>query len=865
MKKFYHCIFTICLVSLSSNMISAQITCLNTLEVELEVFSGTAAVTPEMIVVGTVPQGTTVDVSEVTCANSGIPTIVTATAIVAGNEVSCWTTVIATDDVPPVAIADQNVIFSLPAGFNSMNLNPFVIDDGSYDHCSDVTLYTIPEKITCADVGQTILVYLYVVDKSLNINSAVTEVTVVADSGPVVPIECIDDVTISLLDTFLVTEAYINDNSSCSEINLLLTNENGGEITDHIIKDIHDGQTLTASLTLATDNSTCSTLISVQQIECDALIFCDTKCNEAPLGDCESGHTDHDLVEWPCDIEIDGTFEGLHTISPSSLVTNYGVAEKDSKAEVFSSECFLTATSYEDNLFNLGISVKVVRTWHALEWQTGTYASYDQVIVFGATASLLVWNICDTESNETELGDCNSGHTDSDDIEWPMDVFALDHRILPNQLASISNIAIKDTRPAIVANPSAYRIDYVDVIRDESSNNIIVDRNWTVTSTQNSEISTTYTQQIHVAIDNNMEHRITVTTHSGRPVPGVIINGEYLTDNDGALILVGEEVSSVKVEDDPLRGLDIKDAVLMYDYILGATDANSLQVAAMDIDDNGIVSTLDMVHLKKLILGENSVDDFDLNWRFQLFSQKPWVATKADYGAYKKGDVDDSVELNYSLDPSEKEELIFSDVLLNNGEDYEVEFRTALAREIKGGQLTFEYDQDVISLLEIESELIAEQINWRADGGVVRILFNDENPIDANDDVILKFKISASANATLSDHLRISKATKSFFINDSNDRVLVDQKIENRITSDIKDIRINTSSIKTFPNPATDLIAFDIEDVANLKLRVFDIKGQLMVTSKSPKLDISTWNNGLYFFQGHTNNEAFSGKFVVRR
>lgn len=76
------------------------------------------------------------------------------------------------------------------------------------------------------------------------------------------------------------------------------------------------------------------------------------------------------------------------------------------------------------------------------------------------------------------------------------------------------------------------------------------------------------------------------------------------------------------------------------------------------------------------------------------------------------------------------------------------------------------------------------------------------------------------------------------------------------------------SKLTFFPNPANDVIWADGVMDSETLMQVFDAQGRLvkrgMISPEEPT-DISTLDNGTYFYQLYTDGQLHSGKFIVQR
>jgi Leucine-rich repeat (LRR) protein len=70
------------------------------------------------------------------------------------------------------------------------------------------------------------------------------------------------------------------------------------------------------------------------------------------------------------------------------------------------------------------------------------------------------------------------------------------------------------------------------------------------------------------------------------------------------------------------------------------------------------------------------------------------------------------------------------------------------------------------------------------------------------------------------------------------------------------------SSIKIYPNPAQNKITIDAVDVIDIKL--FDVLGEQLTSAKQNQLDVSSFNDGVYFIQVQTKQNSYTQKIIVQ-
>ena len=91
--------------------------------------------------------------------------------------------------------------------------------------------------------------------------------------------------------------------------------------------------------------------------------ICDTQCNATPIGDCASGHTDTDNIEWPCDIDLDLPGVAANELDPDGLLNN-GVDSADASPIIvnFPNANNTIAHTFEDVVLNTpGGGYKILR------------------------------------------------------------------------------------------------------------------------------------------------------------------------------------------------------------------------------------------------------------------------------------------------------------------------------------------------------------------------------------------------------------------------------------------------------------------------------------------------------------------------
>ncbi|MFY0600829.1 MAG: T9SS type A sorting domain-containing protein [Cyclobacteriaceae bacterium] len=158
--------------------------------------SGNASITPAQIDNGSsdncgVPS-LSLDITDFTCANLGANTVTLTATDGSGNSHTATATITVTDNIAPVAVA-QNIEVSLDAAGNA-TIAPSDVNNGSSDNCGTPTLSLDVTAFTCTDIGANTVV-LTATDAAGNSHTANATVTIVDDIDPVAVAQ---NITVSL-------------------------------------------------------------------------------------------------------------------------------------------------------------------------------------------------------------------------------------------------------------------------------------------------------------------------------------------------------------------------------------------------------------------------------------------------------------------------------------------------------------------------------------------------------------------------------------------------------------------------------------------------------------------------------------------
>ena len=501
-----------------------------------------------------------------------------------------------------------------------------------------------------------------------------------------------------------------------------------------------------------------------------------------------------------------------------------------------------------------------------LNWLTGETYSANQVIQNYIQDDEY---ICDTMSRLTPVGDCMTGHTLSDDVEWPEDISISDHRIMPDELIATSMIDSLDARPIFYDDQQFYELSYVDVINTLSQETLVINRQWTASRTDITGLSFDYTQEITIDL-TTFGRLVTVNTLNNRPVPDVDVDGFSLTNEQG-FVLTDGDVDPNK-SDRAVNGLNILDLILMQAHDLEIRPFNEFELAAGDINGDQEISNSDISSVRRVILGLD--DQLSSEWNFinRTGFSDTGVETKAHFVAVKPGDIDDSAVLVSDDIIEATETITIIDTLLNAGEFYSIPLFFGRDIQSLGAELHLDFDNTVLDIRSVSSTDAFGEINWSIDGDnrIVILNYNGDGVSEmiTTDTPILTLEFEALQNGTLkSAGFAMAEDRNSWIVDENFTLLLIDNVFTGEIgtnTEDIEDL-----AIKVYPNPASDIVTFDISNVSvneNYNIQLFDITGRLIVNQNNESIvDISNVESGMYLYKVTVADKAQTGKLLIKK
>ena len=794
------------------------------------------------------------------------------------------------DKLPPVLEMFDDVSVEI----NS--IEPYIIQPeilaNYYDNCGFESVQVIPNQITC-NSPNPLTVKLILKDNSGAIVSANTSISYFVPNANTALI-CKEEIAVEVnpfTPTKITPRLLLEGNYNCNANLKSVISYNGIIRSSNEIKWEDAGKTFLGIVTDNDTGNTCETDIIVTKIsECSStFVVCDTRCPDGNPGNCESGYSNNDNIDWPCGFNI-YVCEGASAdqLSPEELEIIHGVPSKNVRPQIINFDCPVIYMTYSDLEIGLAPppsqSKKIVRTWTVLDWLDGQTFEYTQS--FKVFAEGL--EICDTLPWNTPFGDCASGHTDTDAIEWPADITVSNSGVSLSALRANPDVHPNDVEPRLVENcSSAYVKTYRDLVTNIDEDSQLIERTWEVYNWVSSTMSA-YVQSITLNQDNL--NQVCAFTYYGEPINNVNM-GLGVTDASGCVTLTFDPNLEYTIIPSKLGnaqdGVDIMDIILLYEAVLGFIELNPYQKISADVNRDGFLTASDLAEFRKFLNGVVTWPD-DLVWKFVdknydfvnggFFDIPYYINTKDliygnEFIGIKMGDINGSYYQDGFVSSPAYTVLKAEDNSLNNGERYETIFTSDRNQNLVAVKLEYLIKDKGISITNVTSELLPGfdpsknvvitddkiQISWGADLTVF-----PQGAGLRNNDELFKFEYFSNKNSVLSSILELNPEVHNAIKQSGTiDPATVNLHWESKIVNAVNDNHLSHLIVQ--PNPFYDNIQIVGLD-ADADYVVADASGRTLLSGivhADGLVDLNALSNGFYILKISQNERVhFSHKII---
>jgi hypothetical protein len=349
-----------------------------------------------------------------------------------------------------------------------------------------------------------------------------------------------------------------------------------------------------------------------------------------------------------------------------------------------------------------------------------------------------------------------------------------------------------------------------------------------------------------------------IRTETKIDVEGVEVNlsgkraMSYLTTGGGQYAFNNLETGydytvTPQLDRNPMNGVSTMDMVMIVRHILGQTLLNSpYKLIAADINNSRTITTMDLVQLRRVILGVDAKFPSNTSWRFVDASFKfadptnPWKAAipevvsvndlgspvAADFVAVKIGDVNGSALGTNTVRTNGTFRLNVEDMGLKAGTEVRVPVSADLGT-MEGYQFTLGFDRALVDLVDIEYGVMqAEHFGVFAKEGLLTASWNGKGA-HAEGDVLFTLVLKAKSDAgSLSEVLNVnSRVTVSEAYTKSGDYQAVG------LAFGTQGLQSSTPMLyQNIPNPfaGETVIGFHLVRGGEAVLTVSDVQGRVL-------------------------------------
>jgi len=279
------------------------------------------------------------------------------------------------------------------------------------------------------------------------------------------------------------------------------------------------------------------------------------------------------------------------------------------------------------------------------------------------------------------------------------------------------------------------------------------------------------------------------------------------------------------------NGITVLDALLVQGHILDKFILNSpYKIIAADVDHSGDVSVLDIIYIKRFILGIDNSFTGNRMWAFvdssyqfaNTASPFPYAKiigipeissnqTTKNFIGVKLGDVNydwDNTVANVSNTVNKSIELYYNNINANDAAEIRVTVRVKNFKDILGMQYTMNYNSNVLELKSIENCSLAIEygIN-QTNKGKVSFLWTDANSEAkslADGDVLMELVFTKKATIATEDITLSSDIASVEAWNAAYTKVNI-VKTSGRIAGSVINA-INNENWNVSPNPSNGLV-----------------------------------------------------------
>ncbi|MEO7927096.1 MAG: T9SS type A sorting domain-containing protein [Saprospiraceae bacterium] len=329
-------------------------------------------------------------------------------------------------------------------------------------------------------------------------------------------------------------------------------------------------------------------------------------------------------------------------------------------------------------------------------------------------------------------------------------------------------------------------------------------------------------------------------------------------------------------DDNPRNGVSTVDLLKLQQHILGIELLSTpYQMIAADANNSGKISAIDLVEIRKLILGRSTSFPNNSSWRFipknYVFNDpyNPWPFEETssfhvdstgrieDFAGVKIGDLNQSVNAHFNqLLPRSERSASFSvvDKYVDAGDEFDITLDLSeFGKNVFGGQWVLKFDgMKVESILPLIPGFTEEM--WFLENNSLRCSWTSTSPIPSA--CVMTIHATALKSGMISEMVSMDRTFMSAELYDQSQEIYnlsIDWKDENALANgDQVELHQNR------PNPWTEetIIPFELPSRGEVTITITNALGVEMTAvtrefnagKQQYKITNESWPAGLYYY-----------------
>ena len=299
----------------------------------------------------------------------------------------------------------------------------------------------------------------------------------------------------------------------------------------------------------------------------------------------------------------------------------------------------------------------------------------------------------------------------------------------------------------------------------------------------------------------------------------------------------------------PLAGITTKDILLIQNHILGNNRIKSIpSLVAADIDNSGVVSSLDIIMLRKIILGYTSNFNVENSWQYvsssasdmgvfpnkvKFLESNPY-GTRQDFYLVKKGDVDGDWYNGAPSEPVTASIVIGeNDFIAGQEVNYPIQFSEG--GRWGGFQFSLAINSELVELEDIQRSNLPDffetNLNWNKEKNVVHVSWNYSGvnvPFFEKNQLLFNLKLKAKKQGYFSEAVTFAKDGLS-------PEIYQPDATSGKINWTVLPNQINDfTTYSPYPNPFVEEtnIPYTLDASTFGVLNVFDLTGKVVLQER---------------------------------